>query len=44
MVAEADTEPEAAEDSTEEPEPDYTGTPADEDALRAFLNHFDVCG
>lgn len=37
-------EVEATGDAAEEPEPDYTGTPADEDALRAFLDHFDVCG
>jgi hypothetical protein len=52
--AEADAELEVAEDAepvepveaieaTEEPEIDLTGTPADEEALRAFLDHFDVC-
>lgn len=39
-------EPEVVEPAApieDEPEPDYTGTPADEEALRDFLNHFDVC-
>jgi hypothetical protein len=44
VEADAEVVAEAEVEATEEPEPDYTGTPADEDALRAFLDHFDVCG
>lgn len=47
----AEGEPAPAPAPETEPEPelepelveDYTGTPADEDALREFLDHFDLC-
>lgn len=34
---------EAAPEAAPVAEPDYTGTPADEAALRAFLDHFELC-
>lgn len=39
----AEAEPEPAPEAETEPIESYTGTPADEEALRAFLEHFDLC-
>lgn len=45
-TAEAEAEPVPDTDPIpgSEPVEDFTGTPADEDALRAFLDHFQLCG